>query len=139
MKVYLGAGNKHGYRCCGNVASLSQNVLDTEANEIVCEDFLSQHNFADVPKVLDLVLSKLRLNGTIKISENDFGMISRQIFREEVSLEIINEKVFPPKTGAMVKCMLNLEFIKNMLADKFQLTNANYGSHRFSLEARRVK
>tara|TARA_Y100000385_G_C13083804_1_gene635331 strand:+ start:1363 stop:1728 length:366 start_codon:yes stop_codon:yes gene_type:complete len=121
------------------VASLSQNVLDTEANEIVCEDFLSQHNFADVPKVLDLILSKLRLNGTIKISENDFGMISRQIFREEVPLEIINEKVFPPKTGAMAKSMLNLDFVKNMLTDKFQITNANYGSHRFSLEARRVK
>jgi hypothetical protein len=139
MKVYLGVGNRHGYRCCGNVASLSQNVLDAEANEIVCEDFLSQHNFADVPRVLELVLSKLRLNGVVTISENDFGMISRQIFREEVPLETINEKVFPPKTGAMTKCMLNLDFIKNMLTDNFQLTNANYGSHRFSLRIRRVK
>ena len=139
MKVYLGADGRQGYKLCANVASLNQQVLDAEATEIYCDKFLSRNEFDDVPKVLELICKKIRNNGLLIIHDNDFGLISRQIFREEVGLDIMNSHVFPSGSKGVVKCMLDLEYVQKLLSTNFELSKANYGSHTFLLELRRVK
>jgi len=138
MKVYLGTDGRQGYKTCENVASLNQQILDAEATEIYCDRFLSKHNFQDVPKVLELICSKIRTNGTLVIYDNDFEMISRQIFKEETELGLLNTYVFPLANSVM-KCMLNLDIVKKLLPNNFEMHKANYSSHTFLIELRRIK
>lgn len=138
MKVYLGTDGRQGYKACENIASLSQQILEAEATEIYCDRFLSKHNFQDVPKVLELICSKIRTNGNLIIHDNDFQMISRQIFREDTELELLNSYVFP-MTNSVMKCMLNLNIVKELLPSNFEMYKANYGSHTFLMELRRIK
>jgi len=138
MKVYLGADSKNGYEDIPNFALLGQRVLDAEALEIYCDKFLSRFSFSEVPKVLELILKKLRIGGVLRVEENDFQSISRQIFREETPIDVINNHVFPT-SGVMTKCMLSFRSVKDLIPESFELTKAHFGSHTFSLEVRRIK
>jgi hypothetical protein len=139
MRVYLGADKRQGYKPCANVAALSQQILDAEATEIYCDKFLSRHELQDVPKVIELICKKIRMNGILIIHDNDFGLISRQIFRDETGLDIMNSHVFPSGSKGVIKCMLDLQYVQKLLPPNFELSKANYSSHTFLLELRRVK
>ena len=139
MRVYLGADERQGYKPCANVAALSQQILDAEATEIYCDKFLSRHELQDVPKVIELICKKIRMNGLLIIHDNDFGLISRQIFRDEVELNIMNSHIFPSGSKELIKCMLDLQYVQKLLPPNFELSKANYSSHTFLLELRRVK
>ena len=138
MKFYLGVESKDGYKNLGcNSSEINKAILDAEAMEIYSDKFLSRFNFFEVPKVLELLIRKIRRGGTLTICDTDFDLIARTIFRQEASLEAINRHIF--SDGIIAKSMLNFEFIKDLLPDNFQIINTHFQQDTFLLRARRIK
>lgn len=115
MLVYLTSSDRNpsGYKTIANVMELSRGVDDSEAREIICEDFLSSFPIGDVPNVLNLIVQKLRLGGRLAICEKDFKLISLAIHRESVDLSAINAAVF--EDGASLQSILTCELVESLL------------------------
>ena len=138
MRICLGSTPEmSGYTHCADITSLSRNVLEAEASSIICKNFLSGFYWTEIKKVLDIVLSKVRLNGEVQISEPDFDLISRQIFREEVELKTVNSTIF--SHGGLFKSFLNLELIESLIPSGFEVITKHYDSSSFSIKIKRVQ
>ena len=115
MLVYLTSSDRSpaGYKTIANVMELSRGVDDSEAREIICEDFLSSFPLSDVPNVLNLIVQKLRMGGKLAITEKDFKLISLGIHRESVDLSMTNAAIF--EDNASLKSILTCELVESFL------------------------
>ena len=139
MLIYLTASDKElsNYTNYHNVPALSREVMDNEAREIICENFLSSFDYNDVPKLLEFIFNKIRLEGTLTIREPDFNLISRQFFREEVDTKLVNDIVF--SENQILKCFLTLESVEQLVqADRFKVVSKEFDSHNFTLKIKRI-
>ena len=62
MLVHLTSNNKSlkGYKSFSDILSFSRSVGDNEATSIICENFLCNFNYSDLPKVIALIVKKMR-------------------------------------------------------------------------------
>lgn len=127
------------YNVYKDAASLSRNVLQNEATEIVCQDFLCCFNWKDLPKIVDLILSKMRKGCKLTIIEKDIKLIARQIYRESVSVDALNNKIF--EFGQIVKSIFSLEDIINYIdSNEYKIISKGFiDGANFSLTMERIK
>lgn len=127
------------YNVYKDAASLSRNVLQNEATEIICQDFLCCFNWKDLPKIIDLILSKMRKGCKLTIIEKDIKLIARQIYRESVSVDALNNKIF--EFGQIVKSIFSLEDIINYIdSNEYKLISKGFiDGANFSLTMERIK
>jgi len=138
MKVYLGDSDPDaGWEHFSNLPTLAKKVLDAEATEVYCKYFLSKYSYQDLPKVIDLLVSKVRRGGKIRFFDLDFDMVARQIFREEQPIDLVNSHIFRDTKG--LNSLINLETVRTALPSNFKITTMNYGSDTFTLEAERIQ
>jgi len=142
MLVHLTASGKEhmdrGYKTISDVLSLSRNVGDSEATDIVCEDFLSSFELQDVSKVLNLIVQKMRIGAKLTICEKDFNLISLIISRESVELSALNAAVFEDKYA--IRSMLTLELIESLLKEhELKLISKGFETISFTLVLQRIK
>ena len=114
MKVYLSPQKpEENYNAwISNIATLDGQVLDSEATQIIADQFLSMFNYHEVDQIISKVSRKMRLGGELTIIEPDFNLISQQYTRDDFSLGDINKILF---NGSYIKSVLNLEEIVNRL------------------------
>ncbi len=138
MLVYLTGKNKElpNSQTYHDIFPFSRSVEDAECREIVCEDFFCNYHVSELKEVLAMVLSKLRTNGTLTISEKDLNIISRQVYRESLDLVKLNELFFSEKYSA--KSMLSLEIFESMIPEGFVVTEKEYGTIHFKIKLRRA-
>lgn len=127
------------YTICREVISLSRSVLQNEATEIVCHDFLCCFNWNDLPKIIDLILSKMRKGCKLTILEKDLRLISRQIYKDLSSAEALNKKIF--ESGQIMKSLFSLEDIINHIDnDEYKVISKGFvDGVNFSLTLERVR
>jgi hypothetical protein len=126
-----------GYRNFSQISSFVRSVEDSEAQKIYCENFLSSFDYNDVPKVIKIILNKLRLRSTLTIIESDFDLISRQFFREEIDAATVNKIVF--QDNKVLKCFLTIESVESTIpSDRFAITSKTFDSHNFILTIKRI-
>jgi hypothetical protein len=138
MLIYLTATENKldNYKTYHDIVSFSRDVLDAEATEIICENFLSAFDYNDIHKVLDLILKKMRVNSKLVIIDKDFNIIARQIFREETDIEIVNKSVFSNKN--ILKSFLTLDIVEALLPkDEFKIIAKDFGPLNFTLTIKR--
>jgi hypothetical protein len=117
--------------------SLSQ-VEQSQAREIICDKWMSCFSYENVAKVFDLLIQKTRKDGIIIITDNDANLLSRQIFREQQDLKIVNEKMFDKLLDCGMRSLLTLDVIENMVPAGFVVTHKGYDSHTFTIKIRRI-
>ena len=141
MKIYLSQmpPNDSALTHFGNIAHLSNGVMDTEATEITSEGFLSSFEYANVPQVVEIIRKKARMGCVITFVEPDFYLISKKIFRQEVHLEQLNANVFNSNS---IKSMLTIDTVRTFFNDdSFQIIAESFDDNlcKFILQVRRVK
>lgn len=124
---------------CREVISLARSVLQNEATEIVCHDFLCCFNWNDLPKIIDLILSKMRKCCKLTILEKDLRLISRQIYKDLSSVEALNKKIF--ESGQIMKSLFSLEdIISHIDGDEYKVISKGFvDGVNFSLTLERVR
>ena len=91
MKAYLSQSQTgdDSFKHFSNIASFSRGVLDSEAQEIVCDRFLSSFSYSETEKLLEIIFKKMRTGCQLTIIEPDFYLISKHLFSRGL---IINSK-----------------------------------------------
>lgn len=85
---------------------------DGEANLIVIEDhYLAQYSYEDAGKVLNFIMSKLRIGGKIIITQTDADMACYQLTRGMIDLHQFNEMMFP----FPISSFISIEIIESLL------------------------
>lgn len=86
-------------------------VEDSEANEIIVDDFLSQYNYDNVGKALNKIISKLRLDGSITVIQCDVDFICYQLAKGMIDVKRFNELCFSRPASSMI----SMEIICDLL------------------------
>ena len=134
MKVKLGNSPDCDY---GTIAQFANGVVDSEAREIVCENFLSSFSPDELDKLLDIILSKLRISGSLIIKDHDFELICNSMFTGSLTLEQSNSLVF--SGGSLIKSMTSLELIEEKILrnGSCHVTHKELGLTSFTLTVKR--
>ena len=141
MKIYLSqmSPKDSALSHFGNIAHLSNGVMDTEATEITSDGFLSSFEYNNIPQVIGIIKNKARIGCVITLIEPDFYLISKKIFRQEQHLQELNSNIFKSNS---IKSMLNLEMVEALFNnDSFEITARSFDDNlcRFILQIRRTK
>ena len=141
MKIYLSQmpPKDSALTHFGNIAHLSNGVMDTEATEVTSEGFLSSFEYENIPQVIDIIKKKARLGCVITLVEPDFYLISKKIFRQEAHLQQLNANVFNSNS---IKSLLTIELVRTFFNDdSFQIIAESFDDNlcKFVLQIRRVK
>jgi len=141
MKIYLSQmpPKDSALTHFGNIAHLSNGVMDTEATEVTSEGFLSSFEYGNIPQVIDIIKKKARLGCVITLVEPDFYLISKKIFRQEAHLQQLNANVFNSNS---IKSLLTIELVRTFFNDdSFQIIAESFDDNlcKFVLQIRRVK
>tara|TARA_R100000008_G_scaffold64224_1_gene41336 strand:+ start:6014 stop:6439 length:426 start_codon:yes stop_codon:yes gene_type:complete len=114
MKVYLSPNKpEEKYNAwISNIATLDGQVLDSEATQIIADQFLSMFTYHEVDQIISKISKKMRLGCELTIIEPDFNLVSQQYIRDDFSLGDINHILF---NGSYIKSVLNLEEIIHRL------------------------
>lgn len=139
MKVYISTEQPETpeYTHVPNIMSLDSVALDCEATDIVVKDYLSQFTDNELMPLLQKILSKLRINGTITILDNDIDITYMKYDRGDIDLKALNSIVF---RGQSKKSFLNIETVKDLVKDVFTLEHSSVDAQtgNFIVKARRT-
>ena len=125
MKVTLSnkestSNNKNHFT---NIALLAENVLDAEANSIVCDNFISSFSIDELPNLLSLICSKLRMGAALDIIDIDSDILFKRSDNQEITLEEINQILFNQQNR---KCIFDIDTISKHIPDYMVLSSAHY-------------
>ena len=93
-----------------NVSNFNRSVDDGEVTELMCDYFLSSFGYEEIPKIMSLILRKVRVGGEVMFNDYDWKNLSNQIVRG-VSLEDVNQVLM----GHNFKCVLAMEEIEKLI------------------------
>ena len=109
-----------------NIMNLDEVVFDCEATDIVVDNYLSQFSEKELPQLLYKILSKLRINGTITISDVDIDIVTMRYSRGDINIKDLNDLLFD---GTYRKSILNLESVSEVL------NNNNFKTEQSSIDS----
>lgn len=88
-------------------------INDAEADLILVDDFLSDFSYQDVGNVLNLILSKLRINGTIVVNFVDGELAAYNLTRGFMTLEEYNDLVFYKPIKSVINTSIVVDLLKS--------------------------
>ena len=97
-----------------DVMSFSRGVDDSEATEPMCDYFLSSHYHMDLPKLISLILGKVRIGGEVIFIDYDWPTISRFI-EKDIPLEEINASLQKHTFKSVLSMEEVLQYIPNYI------------------------
>jgi len=140
MIVYLSPfeNSDKNYSTFNNIATFLRGVLDSEATQIVCDGFFSSVDYTDLQSVLPMICKKLRLDGELIVKDLDASLVAHQIFKNEVPLKEMNEKVIKSRT---IKCLMSSDDVERAIAGSVQITAKHFDDSmcEFIIKAKRSR
>tara|TARA_R110002167_G_scaffold70964_1_gene200400 strand:- start:949 stop:1356 length:408 start_codon:yes stop_codon:yes gene_type:complete len=117
--------------------SVLNKALDAECTEIICINVLSSFSTLELPSIMKLLQSKIRIGGTLIVEEFDFRTISRRFYRDEITTEFANSAIFG--NSATLKSIVDMDAVSSCLNADFKISEISYlgDQGRFILKTRR--
>jgi hypothetical protein len=115
-------------------------IEDNPVTEMNCDWFLSQFKEEEIPKVVETLLSKVRIGGTACFQELDVFNFGKHVN----SIRINPSQVYIPNgdlCGNKITSFLSLEYLTKLIPDHFIVTTSMFvrGKGQFQLKVKRVK
>jgi len=125
MNIYLSPHEPpdKSYVWVQNVAALNGIVADSEARTIICDMFLAQFTYEEIPKVLQHVYKKMRTGCELSIVEPDLNFISRYVLKNGVDQDYLSQTVF---VGTAIKSVPDMETIVLGLPPNMQVMHRGF-------------
>lgn len=119
-----------------DISLLDIMVDDSECTVINVESFLSNFEMGQIKNVLQKLLSKLRINGTIIISDLELETLALSHLIKESLIEEFNQIAF---SNPNLKSFLTIEFVLSALKEFGLVIEMSYIENNFFvIRARRV-
>lgn len=139
MQIYLSnaAPDQDGVLWINDIRTLDSIVNDAEATNIVVDNFLSQFQFKDMGAIIDKIISKLRINGSIAFYQLDMDILSHQHSRRAVDIGQYNDIVFGESSISSVFNIESLCDLINASGLSIETKEVNYETFQSIVTARR--
>jgi hypothetical protein len=113
-------------------------IKDNPVTEMNCDWFLCQFKEEEVPKVVETLLSKVRIGGTVCFQELDvyeFGKHTSSISTNPAQVYIANSNL----CGNRVVSFLSLEYLRTLIPENFITMTSMFvkGKKQFQLKVKR--
>jgi len=139
MKIYLSEKNLTNteFTHVTNIINLDNTVENTEAKEIVIDNFLRSFKQDEIEEALKKILSKLRIGATVTILDVDVDVISMKFSRGDMTLEELNNSLFSFSLNSLV----NIEFITGIISKFVEITDVSLDQNNanFIIKGKRSK
>tara|TARA_B100001113_G_C21121966_1_gene627762 strand:- start:3866 stop:4288 length:423 start_codon:yes stop_codon:yes gene_type:complete len=126
MKIFLShkKPQDNSYKWASNLSMMDGMVLDNEATEIICEDFVSSFSQEESIALFQKIFSKMRIGCVLTISEVDSSVLFKKFYLEETTLDELNSILF--NNNQKRKSVLNLQKIHESLPNGIQVEEKYY-------------
>lgn len=96
MKIFISKElpTNDSYAHVSDLGLLDLVVEDSEATEIIVDNFLSKFTFEEIGNVVQKIASKLRKNGKITFYHAEIDMICYQRSRSMIDIDTLNKTLF---------------------------------------------
>ena len=96
MKIFISKElpTNDSYAHVSDLALLDLVVENSEATEIIVDNFLSKFTFGEIGNVVQKIVSKLRKNGKIIFYHAEIDMICYQRSRSMIDIDTLNKILF---------------------------------------------
>tara|TARA_R110000824_G_scaffold808_5_gene4969 strand:+ start:2931 stop:3353 length:423 start_codon:yes stop_codon:yes gene_type:complete len=111
------------YQWVQNIATLNGLVSDSEARAIVCDMFLAQFTYDEIPQVLEHLYKKMRTGCELTIIEPDLNFISRYVLRNGIDQDYLSQTVF---VGVAIKSIPDMETVISGLPSNMQVVHRGF-------------
>jgi hypothetical protein len=139
MKIFLSQHDPSlsSHKWIPNLNLLNDAVLDCEATDIICDNFLSAFMFNECAELLKIIVSKMRLNSQLTIIETDANLASGSFYRQETDLSGLNGVLF----NSNRKSIFTSDYILSILFENIDVTNIHFDANKcgFIIKCRRSK
>jgi len=138
MKIYLSTTKPNDTRKWANsLPMLDGLVLNSEAIDITCDNFLSSFDIREIEQLLHKISEKMRIRGILTLVDIDMNITSRRFYTEEINIEKLNTILFEEQKR---KCFLTMELIEFLLPKNLTIEYKHYDQNtcRFILKCRRT-
>ena len=113
-------------------------IEDNPVTEMNCDWFLSQFKEEEIPKVVEVLLSKIRIGGTVCFQELDvyeFSKRSNGLRINPAQVYITNDLL----GGNKIASFLSLEYLRTLIPENFITLTSMFikGKQQFQLKVKR--
>lgn len=125
MKIMLSnkPNNDPSYKWASNINTLDSIVLNSEAMEIVCDNFLSSFTLEELPALLNKIISKMRIGCELIILEVDARLLFKRFYVEEIDSNEMNNILFNSQRR---KSILDMATVGSYLQPKIKIVSKHY-------------
>lgn len=106
--------DRKGFVWVGDIGALDGIVNDCEATHIIADNFFSHFKFDLLGDVIQKIVSKLRINGTITFYQLDIDILSHQYARMNMDIGQYNTTLF---SAGPIASTFNMESLCDLLID----------------------
>ena len=119
-----------------DISLLDMMIEDSECNNIVVDSFLSNFTIEEIPEVLQRILYKLRINGTIIVTDVEIEVMANSLLLSDIDLYDFIRVIF---SNEKTKSLLTIELVKSYFNDfKIEISKAYIENNFFVVEGKRV-
>ncbi len=140
MRIYLSSSEPadKSYKWASNIVAFNDMVQTSEATSVVCDQFLSSFSYSEIPEVLKIIASKMRLQSQITIVHPDIVVLSQRMSREEVNEQNLNDILF---RNEAIRSVCSTETIQSLIPDNLEITQTVFDvtTSNIVIKARRVR
>jgi hypothetical protein len=139
MRIKLsGKGSKSQDKKSMSVSGLNSQVLDSQATDVLLDNFLCEFSINEIKKLMELIKNKCRIGCVVTIIEKDFDILFSDVAIGVQNLDDINSRLEDTKG---LKSLLTTSIISTMIPSNFQITNKHFDieNSTVTIRAKRVK
>ena len=121
-----------------SVSGLNSQVLDSQATDVLLDNFLCEFSINEIKKLMELIKNKCRIGCVVTIIEKDFDILFSDVAIGVQNLDDINSRLEDTKG---LKSLLTTSIISTMIPSNFQITNKHFDieNSTVTIRAKRVK
>ena len=140
MRIYLSSSQPvdKSYKWASNIVLFNDMVQASEATSIVCDHFLSSFSYGEIPEVLKIISSRMRLQSEITIIHPDITILSQKLSREEIDEQTLNNILFKHEG---IRSVCSTETIQSLIPANLRITQKHFDmtTSNIVIKARRVQ
>ena len=124
MKVILSPEKTdiNSHKHISDIKMFYDSVLESECTDLICDNFISTFDYNEIDQIIQILVSKMRMNSQLTIKEIDARLICKKFYVEELDLDTINSLLFSTKR----KSILTSDKIIPLVGNKMELSNIHY-------------
>ena len=96
-----------------DINNIDMFVENSEATEIIVDNFLTAYNYSSIGSLVAKIASKLRLNGKIIVYQQDIDFVCHQYNKTGIDIQDLNTLLF--NGGIPMYSVLNAEVVSALL------------------------